>query len=54
MVVFTDKRIITVNVRGMTGKKTDYSSLPFAKIQAFSVETDGPTPPDRGGCPLVS
>ena len=41
MVVFTDKRIITVNVQGLSGKKTDYSSLPFAKIQAFSVETAG-------------
>jgi hypothetical protein len=40
-VIFTDKRIITVNVQGLTGKKTDYSSLPFAKIQAFSVETAG-------------
>lgn len=41
MVIFTDKRIIAVNVQGMTGKKTDYSSLPFSKIQAFSVETAG-------------
>ena len=41
MIVFTDKRIIAVNVQGLTGKKIDYSSLPFAKIQAFSVETAG-------------
>jgi hypothetical protein len=41
LVVFTDKRIIAVNVQGLSGKKTDYSSLPFAKIQAFSVETCG-------------
>ena len=41
MVVFTNKRIITVNVQGLTGKKKDYSSLPYAKIQAFSVETAG-------------
>jgi hypothetical protein len=27
-VVFTDKRLITVNVQGLTGKKRDYSSLP--------------------------
>lgn len=40
-VVFTDKRIITVNVQGITGKKKDFSSLPYAKIQAFSVETAG-------------
>lgn len=41
MIVFTEKRIIAVNVQGITGKKTDYSSLPFSKIQAFSVETAG-------------
>ena len=26
-VIFTDKRVIAVNVQGMTGKKRDYSSL---------------------------
>ena len=40
-VVFTTKRIIAINVQGMTGKKKDYSSLPYSKIQAFSVETAG-------------
>ena len=40
-VVFTDKRIIAINVQGITGKKKDYSSLPYSKIQAFSVETAG-------------
>jgi hypothetical protein len=40
-VVFTNKRLIVVNVQGMTGKKRDYSSLPFSKVQAFSVETAG-------------
>lgn len=40
-VVFTDKRIICVNVQGVTGKKKDYTSLPYSKIQAFSVETAG-------------
>ncbi len=40
-VVFTDKRLIAVNVQGITGKKRDFSSLPYAKIQAFSVETAG-------------
>jgi hypothetical protein len=41
MVVFTDKRIIAVNVQGLTGKKVDYTSLPYSKMQAFSVETAG-------------
>ena len=38
---FTSKRIICVNVQGITGKKTDYSSLPYSKVQAWSVETAG-------------
>jgi hypothetical protein len=40
-VVFTDKRLISINVQGITGKKRDYSSLPLKKIQAWSVETAG-------------
>lgn len=40
-VVFTDKRLISINVQGMTGKKRDYTSLPLSKIQAWSVETAG-------------
>jgi hypothetical protein len=41
MVIFTDKRIIAVNVQGMTGKKKDYTSLPYSKVQAFSMESAG-------------
>ncbi len=40
-VVFTDKRIIAVNDQGISGKKRDYTSLPYTKIQSFSVETAG-------------
>lgn len=40
-VVFTDKRLIVVNVQGMTGKKQDFTSLPYSKIQSFSIETAG-------------
>lgn len=40
-VVFTNKRIITINVQGLTGTKKDFTSLPYNKIQAFSVETAG-------------
>lgn len=39
--VFTDKRIVSVNVQGITGKKIDYTSIPYSKIQVFSVETAG-------------
>lgn len=40
-IVFTNKRIIAINVQGITGKKKDVTSLPYSKIQAFSVETAG-------------
>jgi hypothetical protein len=40
-VVFTNKRIIAINVQGITGKKQDYTSMPYNKIQVFSVETAG-------------
>lgn len=40
-VVFTDRRLIAINVQGMTGKKQDYTSLPYSKVQAWSVETAG-------------
>lgn len=40
-IVFTNKRIIAINVQGLTGKKKDFTSLPYSKIQAYSVETAG-------------
>lgn len=40
-VVFTNKRVIAMNVQGLTGKKVDYTSLPYSKVQAYSVETAG-------------
>lgn len=40
-VVFTNKRIFVINIQGITGKKVDYTSLPYSKIQAYSVETAG-------------
>jgi hypothetical protein len=40
-VVFTNKRIIAVNVQGITGSKKDYTSLPYKNIVAYSVETAG-------------
>ncbi|GII98119.1 PH (Pleckstrin Homology) domain-containing protein [Sediminihabitans luteus] len=42
-VTFTDKRIVALNVQGMTGTKKAYTSLPYAKVQAFAVETNGTT-----------
>ena len=40
-VVFTNRRIIAINIQGLTGTKKDFTSLPYSKIQAFSVETAG-------------
>jgi hypothetical protein len=40
-VVFTNKRIIAVNVQGLTGSKKDYTSIPYKNIVAYSVETSG-------------
>lgn len=40
-VVFTNKRVIATNVQGITGKKIDYTSIPYNKIQTYSVETAG-------------
>ena len=29
------------NVQGVTGKKKDFTILPYSKIQLFSIETSG-------------
>ena len=39
--IFTNKRVIAVNVQGMTGKKKDFTSLPYTKVSAYSIETAG-------------
>lgn len=39
--VFTDKRIISINVQGITGAKKDFTSIPYSRIQTYSVETAG-------------
>ena len=40
-VVFTNKRLIAINIQGLTGKKKAITVLPFDRVQAFSVETAG-------------
>lgn len=40
-IVFTNKRIVAINVQGITGKKKDFTSMPYSKIQVFSVESAG-------------
>lgn len=41
LIVFTDKRLLFVDKQGMTGKKVEYQSIPYARISHFSVETAG-------------
>ena len=39
--MFTNKRLILVDVQGLTGKKIEYKSLPYKNISRFSLETAG-------------
>ena len=39
--VFTNKRIISIDVQGITGTKKSFSSMPYSKIQFFSIQTPG-------------
>ena len=39
--IFTDKRLILVDKQGVTGKKTEYHSIPYRSITHFSIETAG-------------
>ncbi|WP_432352892.1 PH domain-containing protein [Sporosarcina sp. A2] len=41
MMVFTEKRLILVDKQGMTGKKTEYHSIPYKSISHYSIETAG-------------
>ena len=38
---FTDKRIIAMDVKGLTGSKKSFKSFPYSKISSFEVETAG-------------
>ena len=39
--IFTNKRIISVDVQGITGRRKSYSSMPYSNIQYFSIQTPG-------------
>lgn len=39
--IFTDKRIISIDVQGITGKRKSFSTMPYSKIQYFSIQTPG-------------
>lgn len=42
LMIFTDRRLILVDIQGATGKKVDYHSIPYKSIRHFSVESAGP------------
>ncbi len=39
--IFTNKRLILVDVQGLTGSKTEYKSISYKSISRFSIETAG-------------
>lgn len=39
--IFTSKRLILVDVQGITGRKTEYKSINYKHISRFSIETAG-------------
>ena len=41
LVVFTNKRIILIDKQGITGKKTEFLSIPYKSIKYFSKESAG-------------
>lgn len=40
-VIFTDRKIIAIDVQGLTGKKKEFRMFPYSRITSFSVETAG-------------
>lgn len=39
--IFTDKRLVLVDLQGTSGKKVEYLSVPYKSIKYFSIETAG-------------
>ena len=39
--MFTDKRLVLIDVQGLTGSKVEYKSLPYKSMTRFSLETAG-------------
>jgi len=39
--IFTNRRLILIDVQGLTGSKTEYKSIAYKSITRFSVETAG-------------
>ncbi|MDJ0837978.1 MAG: PH domain-containing protein [Acidobacteriota bacterium] len=41
LLVFTNKRLVLVDKQGLTGKKQQFTSIPYKSIVRFSKETSG-------------
>lgn len=54
MLIFTDKRLILVDKQGVTGKKTEYHSIPYKSITHYAVETAGHFDLDAELCLYIS
>ena len=39
--IFTNERIISIDVQGITGKRKSFTSMPYSKIQFFTVQSPG-------------
>jgi hypothetical protein len=39
--LFTNKRIISIDIQGISGKRKSFTSMPYSKIQYFSIQTPG-------------
>lgn len=39
--MFTNKRLILIDIQGVTGSKIEYKSMPYKNISRFSLETAG-------------
>ena len=41
LLVFTNKRIISIDVQGLTGLKKSFAIMPYSKVQFFTIQTPG-------------
>lgn len=41
MIILTDRRVILIDKQGVTGRKTEYRSIPYKSITNFSIESAG-------------
>lgn len=44
--LFTNKRLLLVDIQGISGRQLEYLSIPYSKITKFSVRTGGAFDPE--------